>query len=267
MLKRYGIDITKEAEEVRNEFPVAPLKDEMIGPMSRRIMESTHDLGYNWHKLDKFIYQDRWQTNTMQKRIKAMKILFVFWVIMLITMIANAEMVMWVDENGVKHFSNAGAPQDQSIEIKTEAEQKTYDGQKAQQQEELRRQEVMKEESILFEENEQIRKKNAIDSELQRTKTKRQMDKQVSEKNLETQSENVSANDNYTETNDVVEIPKWYGPGGYIQLKNGKLYFGGTIYYPSKNSADKWHGPGGYIRLKDGKLYTPSGRIYYPSKK
>ncbi len=61
MLKRYGIDITREAEEVRDELPVAPLKDEMIGPMSRRIMESAQDLGYNWHKLDKFMYQDRWQ--------------------------------------------------------------------------------------------------------------------------------------------------------------------------------------------------------------
>ena len=61
MLKRHGIDIKKEAEEVRNELPVAPLKDEMIGPMSRRIMESAQDLGYNWQKLDKFMYQDRWQ--------------------------------------------------------------------------------------------------------------------------------------------------------------------------------------------------------------
>ena len=61
MLKRHGIDIKKEAEEVRNELPVAPLKDKMIGPMSRRIMESAQDLGYNWQKLDKFMYQDRWQ--------------------------------------------------------------------------------------------------------------------------------------------------------------------------------------------------------------
>lgn len=61
MLKDHGIDIKKEAEEVRNELPVAPLKDEMIGPMSRRIMESAQDLGYNWQKLDKFMYQDRWQ--------------------------------------------------------------------------------------------------------------------------------------------------------------------------------------------------------------
>ncbi|MGA3084653.1 MAG: GMC family oxidoreductase N-terminal domain-containing protein [Thermodesulfobacteriota bacterium] len=60
MLERHGIDLTKEAEEIRNELPVAPLKDEIIGPMSRRIMESAQDLGYNWRKLDKFMYQDRW---------------------------------------------------------------------------------------------------------------------------------------------------------------------------------------------------------------
>ena len=61
MFKSYGIDIKKEVEEMRNELPIAPLKDEMIGPMTKRIMESAQDLGYNWQKLDKFMYQDRWK--------------------------------------------------------------------------------------------------------------------------------------------------------------------------------------------------------------
>jgi choline dehydrogenase-like flavoprotein len=61
MLKSYGIDIAAELEEIRKELPIAPLKDEMIGPMSKRIMESAQDLGYNWQKLDKFMYQDRWK--------------------------------------------------------------------------------------------------------------------------------------------------------------------------------------------------------------
>ena len=61
MLKSYGIDITKEVAEMRRELPVAPLKDEMIGPMALRIMESAQDLGHNWQKLDKFMYQDRWK--------------------------------------------------------------------------------------------------------------------------------------------------------------------------------------------------------------
>ena len=61
MFRRYDIDLTEEAEEIRNELPVAPLKDEMIGPMSRRIMQSAQEIGYNWQKLDKFMYQDCWK--------------------------------------------------------------------------------------------------------------------------------------------------------------------------------------------------------------
>ncbi len=61
MLKSYGIDITAEVEEQKKELPIAPLKDEMIGPMSKRIMESAQDLGYNWQKLDKCMYQDKWK--------------------------------------------------------------------------------------------------------------------------------------------------------------------------------------------------------------
>jgi len=61
MLKSHGIDITDEAKEMRNELPIAQLKDEMIGPMATKIMESAQDLGYNWQKLDKFMYQDRWK--------------------------------------------------------------------------------------------------------------------------------------------------------------------------------------------------------------
>ncbi len=61
MLKSYGIDINDEVNELRKELPVAPLKDEMVGPMSKRIMESAQALGYNWKKLDKFMYQDKWK--------------------------------------------------------------------------------------------------------------------------------------------------------------------------------------------------------------
>ena len=61
MLKSYGIDISDEVKELREELPVGPLKDEMVGPMSKRLMESAQNLGYNWKKLDKFMYQDRWK--------------------------------------------------------------------------------------------------------------------------------------------------------------------------------------------------------------
>ena len=61
MLKSYGVDITTEIEEARAELPIAPLKDEMVGPMASRIMESALDLGYRWQKLEKFMYQDLWK--------------------------------------------------------------------------------------------------------------------------------------------------------------------------------------------------------------
>ena len=61
MLKSYGIDISNEVKELRKELPVAPLKDEMVGPMSKRLMDSAQSLGYNWKKLYKFMYQDKWR--------------------------------------------------------------------------------------------------------------------------------------------------------------------------------------------------------------
>ncbi len=61
MLKKYGIDVTKEEEEARRELPIGTLKDEMITPMARRIMESARALGYDWKPLQKFMYQNRWK--------------------------------------------------------------------------------------------------------------------------------------------------------------------------------------------------------------
>ncbi len=59
MLKSYGLDITKEVEEIKAELPVEPLRDDLIGPMAKRIMQSARDLGYDWNKLPKFVYQDK----------------------------------------------------------------------------------------------------------------------------------------------------------------------------------------------------------------
>ncbi len=61
LLKSHGVDITAEMEETRNELPIGPLKDDMMTPMASRIMQSAQELGYDWQKLDKFMYQDRWQ--------------------------------------------------------------------------------------------------------------------------------------------------------------------------------------------------------------
>jgi len=56
---KFGIDIRDEVKEVKREVPIGPLKDELIGPMAKRIAQSALDLGYNWQKLNKFIYQDK----------------------------------------------------------------------------------------------------------------------------------------------------------------------------------------------------------------
>ncbi|MBF0120093.1 MAG: GMC family oxidoreductase [Desulfobacterales bacterium] len=59
MLNRYNVDIKAEVEETKKELPIAPLSDDLTGPMAKRIMESANSLGYNWQKLTKFIFQDR----------------------------------------------------------------------------------------------------------------------------------------------------------------------------------------------------------------
>jgi choline dehydrogenase-like flavoprotein len=61
MFKAYGVDLADDVEEVRRELPVAPLKDEMMTPMATRLMESAQQLGLDWRKLDKFMYQERWK--------------------------------------------------------------------------------------------------------------------------------------------------------------------------------------------------------------
>ena len=62
MLRSYGVDLADEVEEVKRELPIAPLSDELVGPMAKRMMQSACDLGYNWQKLPKFIYQDKCKT-------------------------------------------------------------------------------------------------------------------------------------------------------------------------------------------------------------
>jgi choline dehydrogenase-like flavoprotein len=54
-----GIELAAEVEEARKELPVAPLSDELMGPVASRIMHSARELGYDWCKLDKAIFQDR----------------------------------------------------------------------------------------------------------------------------------------------------------------------------------------------------------------
>jgi len=59
MFEAHSIDLRPEVEEVRKELPVAPLRDELIGPAARRIMESAVALGYRWERLPKIAYQEK----------------------------------------------------------------------------------------------------------------------------------------------------------------------------------------------------------------
>ena len=59
MLRKQGVDIADEIDEAKNELPIAPLADHLIGPMAKRIMGSARELGYDWQKLPKFVYQER----------------------------------------------------------------------------------------------------------------------------------------------------------------------------------------------------------------
>ena len=63
ILNKYGLDISKELEEIENELPHSPLPDNLVGPMGRRIMESAVSLGYKWEKLPKFIYPEKCKVN------------------------------------------------------------------------------------------------------------------------------------------------------------------------------------------------------------
>ena len=63
MFDAYGIDLRKEVNDLLEEIPAAPLSDELIGPAARRIMDSARDLGYDWNKLPKMVYQDKCRPN------------------------------------------------------------------------------------------------------------------------------------------------------------------------------------------------------------
>lgn len=62
MLKGYGVDISGEAAAMEKEVPIGPLADELMGEGPQRFLESAGELGYDAHKLNKFIYQNKCRT-------------------------------------------------------------------------------------------------------------------------------------------------------------------------------------------------------------
>ncbi|MET0962660.1 MAG: FAD-dependent oxidoreductase [Noviherbaspirillum sp.] len=59
LFAKYGVDLQPALEELRRELPMAPLPDQLIGPMAARIMQGAKALGHDWHKLDKMIFPDK----------------------------------------------------------------------------------------------------------------------------------------------------------------------------------------------------------------
>ncbi len=55
MFAAHGIDLAPALAQLRAELPIAPLPDQLIGPMATRIMAGARALGLDWHKLEKMI--------------------------------------------------------------------------------------------------------------------------------------------------------------------------------------------------------------------
>lgn len=55
MFAAHGIDLEPQLAALRAELPLAPLPDNLVGPMAARIMQAARSQGLDWHKLDKMI--------------------------------------------------------------------------------------------------------------------------------------------------------------------------------------------------------------------
>jgi len=51
----YGIDLEPALAALRAELPLAPLPDDLVGPMATRIAQAARGAGFDWQKLDKMI--------------------------------------------------------------------------------------------------------------------------------------------------------------------------------------------------------------------
>jgi choline dehydrogenase-like flavoprotein len=55
MFAAHGIDLAPALRELRDELPIGPLPDSLVGPMASRIMQGALTLGLDWQKLEKMI--------------------------------------------------------------------------------------------------------------------------------------------------------------------------------------------------------------------
>lgn len=59
MLSSYGVDIKDEIEEIRRQVPTDQLSDKLMSPAGQVFYDSAKELGYDVHRLNKFIYQEK----------------------------------------------------------------------------------------------------------------------------------------------------------------------------------------------------------------
>lgn len=55
MFAAHGIDLAPALQELRSELPMAPLPDNLVGPMAKAILQAARKQGLEWRKLDKMI--------------------------------------------------------------------------------------------------------------------------------------------------------------------------------------------------------------------
>lgn len=63
LFDRYGVDLRSDVAAVRQELPVAALREDLIGPKATQIQAAARRLGYDWRPLEKLIYQDRCESS------------------------------------------------------------------------------------------------------------------------------------------------------------------------------------------------------------
>ncbi len=63
MLKSYGVDISAEVEEMKQDVPLSTLPDELMGRGPSAFLNSAQDLGYDAHKLNHFIEPAKCELN------------------------------------------------------------------------------------------------------------------------------------------------------------------------------------------------------------
>ena len=63
MFESYDIDLRSDVAKVKQELPIKPLVDELVGKAAWKIMESARSLGYEWSKLPKIVFQDKCRKN------------------------------------------------------------------------------------------------------------------------------------------------------------------------------------------------------------